>query len=171
MPDETNKPKKKPGTWSAARRATFPRGRYVLTLVAVVRADFTRRQRSLRVLAVTSGKGGVGKTTVSVNLATALARSGQRVLLFDADLGMASIHIFTGVTPRGTLLDVVEGRVALDVDSDNQLTSLPYTDFNGPTKGPRGGAGAYSLGKDGKLALGGSYRTGSDQSDDIISWQ
>lgn len=118
-------------------------------------------------LAVTSGKGGVGKTTVSVNLATVLARSGQRVLLFDADLGMASIHIFTGVTPRGTLLDVVEGRVALDVDSDNQLTSLPYTDFNGP----RGGAGAYSLGKDGKLALGSSYRTGSDQSDDIISWQ
>ncbi len=122
-------------------------------------------------LAVTSGEGGVGKTTVGVNLATALARSGQRVLLFDADLGMASIHIFTGVTPRGTLLDVVEGRVALDVDSDNQLTSLPYTDFNGPTKGPRGGAGAYSLGKDGQLALGGSYRTGSDQSDDIISWQ
>ena len=61
--------------------------------------------------------------------------------------------------------------MALDVDSDNQLTTLPYTDFNGPTKGPRGGAGAYSLGKDGELALGGSYRTGSDQSDDIISWQ
>lgn len=122
-------------------------------------------------LPVTSGKGGVGKTTVSVNLATVLARSGQRVLLFDADLGMASIHIFAGVTPRGTLLDVVEGRVALDVDSDNQLTLLPYTDFNGSTKGPRVGAWAYSLGKDGKFALGGSYRTGSDKSDDIISWQ
>lgn len=81
--------------------------------LAVVRADFTRRQRRLRVLAVTSGKGGVGKTTVSVNLATALARSGQRVLLFDADLGMANVHIFTGVTPRGTLLDVVEGRAEL----------------------------------------------------------
>lgn len=61
--------------------------------------------------------------------------------------------------------------VALDVDSDNQLTTLPYTDFNGPTKGPRVGAGAYSLGKDGKLGLGGSYRSGSDKSDDIISWQ
>ena len=61
--------------------------------------------------------------------------------------------------------------VALDVDSDNQLTALPYTDFNGPTKGPRVGAGAYSLGKDGKLGLGGSYRSGSDKSDDSISWQ
>lgn len=61
--------------------------------------------------------------------------------------------------------------VALDTDADNQLTALPYTDFNGPTKGPRVGAGAYSLGRDGKLGLGGSYRSGGDKSDDIISWQ
>ena len=80
---------------------------------AVVRSQFSRRQRVLRVIAVTSGKGGVGKTTVSVNLATALAGQGRRVLLFDADLGMANVHIFAGVTPRGTLLDVVEGRSTL----------------------------------------------------------
>ena len=80
---------------------------------AVVRNQFSRRKRGLRVIAVTSGKGGVGKTTVSVNLATALGGRGLRVLLFDADLGMANVHIFAGVTPRGTLLDVVEGRSTL----------------------------------------------------------
>ena len=81
--------------------------------LAAVRSQFSRRQRVLRVIAVTSGKGGVGKTTVSVNLATALAGTGRRVLLFDADLGMANVHIFAGVAPRGTLLDVVEGRSTL----------------------------------------------------------
>ena len=81
--------------------------------LAVVRNRFNRRHHALRVIAVTSGKGGVGKTTVSVNLATALAGRGRRVLLFDADLGMANVHIFAGVTPRGTLLDVVEGRSTL----------------------------------------------------------
>jgi len=80
--------------------------------IAQVRRQFSRRQVS-RVIAVTSGKGGVGKTTVSVNLAVALAESGRRVLLLDADLGMANVHIFGGVTPRGTLLDVIEGRASL----------------------------------------------------------
>ncbi len=79
----------------------------------VVRNEFSRPQSVLRVIAVTSGKGGVGKTTVSVNLAVALAERGLRVLLFDADLGMANVHIFAGVTPRGTILDVVEGRYEL----------------------------------------------------------
>ena len=90
-------------------RALFIEGKSL----AVVRHQFSRRAQALRVIAVTSGKGGVGKTTVSVNLATALAAGGRRVLLFDADLGMANVHIFAGVTPRGTLLDVVEGRSAL----------------------------------------------------------
>lgn len=81
--------------------------------IAVLRNQLWTRRRALRVVAVTSGKGGVGKTTVAVNLAVALAERGLRVLLFDADLGMANVHIFAGVTPRGTLLDVVEGRATL----------------------------------------------------------
>jgi flagellar biosynthesis protein FlhG len=90
-------------------RALFLEGKSV----AAVRNQFSQSQRSLRVIAVTSGKGGVGKTTVSVNLAVAFAGCGQRILLFDADLGMANVHIFAGVTPRGTLLDVIEGRATM----------------------------------------------------------
>ncbi len=75
-----------------------------------IRAELSRQIRRTLVLAVTSGKGGVGKTTVSVNLAVACASQGRRVLLFDADLGMANTHVFAGVEPARTLLEVVEGR-------------------------------------------------------------
>ncbi len=78
--------------------------------VSAVVAELNRMGQSARVIAVTSGKGGVGKTTVAVNLAVAFALQGSRVLLFDADLGMANVHVFTGVAPQGTLLDVVDGR-------------------------------------------------------------
>jgi flagellar biosynthesis protein FlhG len=79
-----------------------------------VRLELNRRLRTTQLLAVTSGKGGVGKTTVSVNLAVACARQGKRVLLFDADLGMANVHVFAGVNPRHTILDVIDGRTSLD---------------------------------------------------------
>ncbi len=68
---------------------------------------------SVRVLAVASGKGGVGKTNVSVNLATALAALGERVLLLDADFGLANVDVLLGLTPKQTLADVVAGRAAL----------------------------------------------------------
>lgn len=58
-----------------------------------------------RVLTVTSGKGGAGKTNLSVNLAIALARLQQRVIIFDADLGMANVDVLLGITPRFSLYD------------------------------------------------------------------
>ena len=61
-----------------------------------------------RVVCVTSGKGGTGKSTVSVNLATQLAQEGHRVTLIDADLGLANAHLLLGVTPTSTLLDLLE---------------------------------------------------------------
>lgn len=66
------------------------------------------------VFAVTSGKGGVGKTNVVANLATALARSKKRVMAIDADLGLANLDLFLGVTPTHTLADFFSGAAALD---------------------------------------------------------
>lgn len=63
----------------------------------------------VRVIAVTGGKGGIGKTSVAVNLATALARRGERVLLLDGDLGLANIDVMLGLTPRYTIEHVLSG--------------------------------------------------------------
>jgi flagellar biosynthesis protein FlhG len=81
--------------------------------VETVRAILLGLQRNVRVIAVTSGKGGVGKTTVAVNLATALGLIGRRTLLFDGDLGMANVHVFAGVNPRASILDVIDRRITL----------------------------------------------------------
>ena len=59
------------------------------------------------VLAISSGKGGVGKTTIAVNLALSLADQGKKTLLLDADLGMANSHILLGVNPEKNLDDFV----------------------------------------------------------------
>lgn len=64
-------------------------------------------------LAVTSGKGGVGKTSLATNLGIALARAGQRVCLLDADMGLANVNILLGLRPERTLEDVFTGDAAL----------------------------------------------------------
>lgn len=66
-----------------------------------------------RVITVTSGKGGVGKSNVVINLATSLSRLGKRVLIVDADLGLANVDILLGLQNRFNLQDVVEGRMKL----------------------------------------------------------
>ncbi|MGO2487330.1 MAG: MinD/ParA family protein [Pseudomonas taetrolens] len=68
---------------------------------------------SIQVIAVASGKGGVGKTTVAVNLSFALAKCGRRVVLLDGDLGLANIDVLLGLAPTYTLADLIEGRCVL----------------------------------------------------------
>ena len=58
-------------------------------------------------IAVSSGKGGVGKTTIAVNVALTLAKNGNKTLLLDADLGMANAHLVLGVNPEKTLDDFI----------------------------------------------------------------
>jgi flagellar biosynthesis protein FlhG len=66
-------------------------------------------------MCITSGKGGVGKTSLTVNLAIALAREGRRVLIIDGDLGLANVDIFFGLTVDANILDVLaSGRDPLE---------------------------------------------------------
>lgn len=66
-----------------------------------------------KTITVTSGKGGVGKTNFSVNLAVWLAQQGYKTCLFDADLGLANVNILLGIYPEYTLEDVIEGRKSI----------------------------------------------------------
>jgi len=67
-----------------------------------------------KVMAITSGKGGVGKTFVSANLAAALTRRGLKVLVLDADLGLANLDVVLNLYPKITLHDVFSGKATLD---------------------------------------------------------
>ena len=67
----------------------------------------------MRTITVASGKGGVGKTSFVINLAVALARNNNRVLIFDADLGLANIDVMLGITPKYDIRYVLTGDKAL----------------------------------------------------------
>ena len=87
-----------------------------------------QRTRPVKVVAVSGGKGGVGKTTVSVNLALALARLGQRTLLLDADLGLANADLLCGIDATANLAHVVAGRAELKdvmVEAPGGFTLIP----------------------------------------------
>ncbi|MEM6484872.1 MAG: MinD/ParA family protein [Pseudomonadota bacterium] len=70
--------------------------------------------RATQVLAITSGKGGVGKTNVAVNLAVEFSRAGKQVMLFDADLGLANVDVALGLKPKFDIQHVLSGERSLD---------------------------------------------------------
>ncbi len=71
------------------------------------------RIKGSRVVAITSGKGGVGKSHITLNLALALQKLGQRTIILDADLGLANINILLGYEPSYTLWDVVQQHLSI----------------------------------------------------------
>ncbi|MCP4834959.1 MAG: MinD/ParA family protein [Phycisphaera sp.] len=90
--------------------------------------------RLARAIAIASGKGGVGKSNLALNLSLALAESGRRVALFDADLGCANADVLCGLSVRATLEDVIKGRRRLA----EIMVPIPG---NRGVRGPRGRGG------------------------------
>lgn len=89
-----------------------------------------------KVIVISSGKGGTGKSTLAVNLSIDLCQKGQRVLLFDADLGLANIDIMLGLMPKYNLYHVVTGKKTIQditISTDSGLDIIP------------GGSGVYEL--------------------------
>lgn len=74
------------------------------------RASHVRRRHNTRIIAVSSGKGGVGKSNLVANLGIALAMRGKKVLVLDADLGLANIDVLLGINPKYNLQHLVDGK-------------------------------------------------------------
>ena len=81
---------------------------------ATMPSDAESSERRTQVIAVSSGKGGVGKTNVVASLAVALSKSGKRVLVLDADLGLGNLDVLLGLVPRYTIEHVLSGARSLD---------------------------------------------------------
>ncbi len=84
----------------------------------------------MKTVSITSGKGGVGKSCVTTNLGVELSRAGKRVLLFDADMGLANLDILCGITGEHSVQDVLEGRKTIPeilLDGPEGLKVLPAT--------------------------------------------
>jgi flagellar biosynthesis protein FlhG len=82
----------------------------------------------LRVIAVTSGKGGVGKTNISANLAVLAAKAGKRVLVIDADLGLANVEIVFGLKPRYHMGDLINSSLSIEdvmIEAPHGVKILP----------------------------------------------
>ncbi len=73
-----------------------------------------KSSRPVRVISVTSGKGGVGKSNVAVNLAVTLAQAGERIMVMDADMGLANIDVLLGLSPKMNLSHVINGECLLE---------------------------------------------------------
>lgn len=97
----------------------------------VDQADGLRRMaksKPVKVIAVSSGKGGVGKTNVSVNLAVSLAKENKEVMLLDADLGLANVDVLLGLNPEYDLSHVISGERTLEeviIDGPSNLKIIP----------------------------------------------
>jgi len=119
-------------TMSSAIRSGVPRPRR-LDQASGLRAamdPIPSVRRQVQVIAVSSGKGGVGKTNVVANLAVAAARQGRNVMVMDADLALGNVDILLGLTPQYTIEDVLSGQRRLEevlVTGPEGIQLLPAT--------------------------------------------
>ncbi len=93
-----------------------------------IQTKMTNNQKPVRVIAVASGKGGVGKTNVSVNLGVSLSKQGNRVLLLDADMGLANVDVMLGLKTEYNLAHVLDGEKSLRdimIDAPGGLKVVP----------------------------------------------
>lgn len=85
----------------------------ISTPYSISRSSGTRQESLAKVIAITSGKGGVGKTSFAINFALALSNMGKRVLIFDADLGMANVDVLLNIKPEFDIADVISGNTSI----------------------------------------------------------
>jgi len=103
--------------------------------------DFNPRKSAgngARVFAITSGKGGVGKTSIAVNLAITLSKVGMRVLMIDADMGLANVDLMIGTSAAHSIEDVMTGQASIFdalVEGPEGLTVLPAASARGSIRG------------------------------------
>ena len=89
--------------------------------------------QQIKVIAVSGGKGGVGKTNVSLNTAISLAKLGKRVLVLDADLGLANVDVMLGLRVQRNLSHVLSGECELDDIIIQGPGAVSYTHLTLPT--------------------------------------
>lgn len=98
--------------------------------------EITGEKKPTKIITIASGKGGVGKTNFTLNLGIALAEYGQRVLILDADLGLANVDVILGISPKFNLLHVIYGEKEISdiiLEGPNGIKIIP------------GGSGIYEL--------------------------
>ncbi|CUS93874.1 CobQ/CobB/MinD/ParA nucleotide binding domain-containing protein, partial [Candidatus Kryptonium thompsonii] len=83
-------------------------------LRSIVSERINQRSRSAHVIAVGSGKGGCGKTNITLNLGLILSKNKKKVLIYDADLNLANMDILLGITPKFRFLDFIRGEVGIE---------------------------------------------------------